>query len=218
MTVHEDEDGVLSSSRARTSSRSRRRSKNVAKGIDTLNGQKVIERQPAKLWNTVKQADVELSTVNEVLLENENVMFECNHPNGTGCDYTSENVRSVLAHQRAHGAQMLLKKAQQELEERRARQVAGGKKAAATRAANKANGQNGVTVVPEVETVTDESIGVSLDAIEAVAETLEKNIADLDAAVLQLRIDIKRLKLQKTVDPELLEKAQKYDALKGILG
>lgn len=190
----------------------------MAKGIDTLNGLKVITRTPAELWNTVKQADVILTTVNAVLLEDESTLFECAHPNGAGCDYTSENVRSVLAHQRAHGAQMLLKKAQQELEERKARQVEGGKKAAQTRAANKANGKSDVTVVPEAENATDASIGVSLDAIEAVAETLEKSIADLDAAVLQLRIDIKRVKLQKTVDPELLAKAEKYDALKGILG
>lgn len=191
---------------------------NVAKGIDVINGVKVITRAPAEMWHTVKKADVILSTVNAVLLENDTTVYECNHENGPDCDYTADVPRSVLAHQRAHGAQMLLKRAQQELEERKTAASERAKRAAATRAKNKTAGASDVTVVPEVESAMDESIGVSLDAIEAVAESLEKNIADLDAAVLQLRIDIKRIKLQKSVDPEIAAKAEKYDALKGILG
>lgn len=199
------------------------RSENVAEGVKEINDVKVIAREPAKLWNVVKQDNVVLSTVNMVLLENEAIVFECNHPNGAGCDYVRDNVRSVLAHQRAHSAQILLKKAEQELAERRRRQVDGAKKGAATRAANKAAATNGATPVAESidvsESVTDESIAVTLDAVEDVAKSLEKAIADLDAAVLQLRIDIQRLKLQGAKpNKELQEKAAKYDALKGILG
>lgn len=194
---------------------------NAVKDID---GKAIIAVQQATMVHAVSQQEVTLNTVKAVLLADDSVVFVCDHINAPECTMSAESPRSVFAHQRAHSPQRMFEKAQAELEARKLAASNRAKKAAATRSANRKNG-NGKAEAPVSEPIidnaTDESLAASLDQLEDVTEALEKAIADIDAAVLQLRIDIKRMKLQakeKPVDPVLLEKAAKYDALKGILG
>jgi hypothetical protein len=53
----------------------------------------------------------EVATVDEVMLSNETIVFQCVHPNDPDCLYIASTVRSVTAHQRSHGDKTIAKKA-----------------------------------------------------------------------------------------------------------
>jgi hypothetical protein len=194
---------------------------------DEVDGLKVITRQPAVIPTPVGNGK-RSETIEELLLENEAIVFMCNHKLADGqCVYVADNAQSVLSHMRTHAAKHIKKRAEDEVAKAKAetakavaelaerRQAASdrAKKAAATRNANKvSNGGAGADNADELE----QGIIAALDTLELVSHTLESAIRDLDAAAANLKRDIETLKKRKTVPAEIVEKAQKYDSLKGL--
>lgn len=190
----------------------------------SVDGVKAVEVQPAVVQ--VPGGTVKTDSILEVLLEDERTVFICRHRNTDGtCTYNADNAKSVASHQKSHSDRVMAKRAREEADKAIAelaaskeRKVQGGIKAAATRAANAAKEMSVPKPTADVSAI-DNGLTAALDTIEAVAEQLEVGIKDLDKAVLNLRTDIARLKNTTAApDPKLVEKAAKYDALKGILG
>lgn len=197
---------------------------------DEVNGLKVIVRQPAQVSAPLAGPDatVETTKVEQLQLEDESIVFMCNSPAMNGeCTYVADNAHSVVAHMRSHSAKTIKRagdaklaeaqeaaaKAQAELAARRQAASDRAKKAAATRNANKAsNGGAGADNADELE----QGIIAALDTLDLVSASLETAIRDLDAAAANLKRDIETLKKRKTIDPSIVEKASKYDSLKGL--
>lgn len=88
--------------------------------LGIVDGHHVVERAPAT-WRSGITGNVtsKVSTVDEVLLDDGRVRFVCVYPD-TACEYHDQTVRSVIAHQRAHSAKIVLRKQRAERAERAA--------------------------------------------------------------------------------------------------
>lgn len=177
-----------------------------------------------------------MSSVDRILLSDERVLFQCVHRVDPNCGYTSDNVRSVTAHQRVHGGKAVQAKAdaaiaeanaraaalEEELKERKRRQSEGGKRAAETRIARQQAEANGTatTPTPKAKPNADEVAAANKELELAVTRVILTANAVDDAveahreAVLHL---VKVVKNTPVIDPQILAKAQQYDVLKAAL-
>lgn len=193
---------------------------------DVVNGLNVIDRQTATTIPFGKNEQVEVKTVELILLEDETTLYMCKHPNDLSCVYTADGVANITAHQRAHSSALLARKATAELTKLRekvdadqAKRSAAGKKAAASREAKRAAAKVNPTTGRVQDDELEMGIIAALDTLDLVSTTLQKSLLDLEAAAENLKRDIETLKQRKgTIPAEIVEKARKYDALKGILG
>lgn len=214
------------------------------KDLTTVNGFKVVERQPARvavddpavghLQGAV--AGAAIRTVDEVLLENEQVIFQCVHPAAPDCDYTGASPRSVTAHQRSHGGKAVASKAAREVAAAQAeaeaakaelaariqRRSDGSKKGAQTRMATKAHapqeiggrsGEHGPgrTIVGDTDLArAAQRVITAFNAMQTCADEFQKVL-------------IGYMRMAQTaseapaIDPQILAKAQQYDVLKAAM-
>lgn len=199
---------------------------------DEVNGLKVITRQNAMLPTpATPNGQAESQAVEELLLEDGSTVFMCNSKVMKGaCTYTADAPRSVMSHMRTHAAGAIKNRAEAqvkaaeaqaaaalaELNERKEAASNRAKKAAATRNANKANGVSNGGAGADNTDELEQGIIAALDTLDLVSHTLESAIRDLDAAAANLKRDIEELKKRKAIDPSIIEKATKYDSLKGL--
>ena len=184
----------------------------MAKDLTQIDGVAVVARDTARMANPNLglTGTVPITTVHEVLLENrDTAIFQCMHPNGPDCTYTADTVRSVTAHQRMHSDRKLL---QEELARRAAsteRRRAGAIKAAETRAAKKTK-QNGASQHSPENTEDDYTRRAALDEYDRGSDMIIEGMR-----VCQSALD--NLAGLPLLDPAIVEKARKWDALRANL-
>lgn len=95
--------------------------------LTQVNGVKVIARQKARCTPqnapSPQAIGKEIKTVDELLLEDETIVFHCVHPNASDCVYVAGTAHSVTAHQRMHSDAALRKKADAKLAALESRQA-----------------------------------------------------------------------------------------------
>lgn len=193
---------------------------------DTLpDGREVVTRTPAKLSVPLRDEPVPIGTIDEVLLVDGSVVFQCVHPglvDNEPCTYVSDNGVSVRAHQKIHGKVAQMRRAQRELEtvrteleQRIQRRSEGAKRAAQTRLTQRANGRTD----KHVSSPTDAS-PTDATAVDHALAQLEKMICSLadQLPAITLEIGVIRAAVRElpNVDPSVLAKAQQFDALRGM--
>jgi hypothetical protein len=120
-------------------------------GKTEINGVAVIERTPAKI-----QIGANLSTVNtvdEVLLADGTVVFQCVTANAPECDHIASTPRGITAHQRAHSPVLELRRLKTEQAKRKENYRTGALKGIETKRAKKA--QSTLTPTPTSETTPE---------------------------------------------------------------
>lgn len=194
-------------------------------------GRKVIARTPA-LLPVPNQPDRPCTTIDEVLLEDETVVFQCVHPNPipgtTGkCDRLADNPISIRSHQKLHGkvaqARHATREAQkaetarqlleQELADRRKRQVEGGKKAAETRKKNQ-NGSAPKTTPVAAANQLANGIQATLNLLTV---QVERIATDLGGIIDDLRDVRRQVNELPAADPDVVRKAQRFDEIQAAL-
>lgn len=78
----------------------------------------VIVREPAKSTTPISGGEaIVFKTIDMLLLSNDDVVYQCVHPAALGkCEFVRDNVASVTAHQRSHGAKTVAKQAAAKLD------------------------------------------------------------------------------------------------------
>lgn len=120
------------------------------KDLTQVNGIAVVGRTRAKYTEgdspSLQAVNREIATVDELMLADESIIYQCMHPAAEDCVYTNERAMKVTAHQAAHSASYRLRQterklaaAEAELAQRKQRQREGGLKAAETRKSNRLN-------------------------------------------------------------------------------
>lgn len=192
------------------------------KDLSTVNGLKVETREQATMASHLQGGKtVKATTVDAVLLENGTVVFQCVHPNAPDCEYTADNVTSVTAHQRSHGdkvtAHQLRKElatANAELEARKERRSVGSRNAAVTRKRNRElqTTAPAVSGTPVANTSTELTKAIARVQItsDAVNDALEQHAT----AIVNL---VRVANSIPAADPQIIVKAQQYDAMKAAL-
>lgn len=193
-------------------------------------GRTVVQRVKAKLQVPFQDHPVENSTVDELLLDDGNVVFQCAHPDPIPgatepCSYLSDNGVSVRAHQKSHGrtaharffqeqatkALIEAEKTAAELKARKQRQVEGGKKAAETRKTRQ-NGSHSTNVEQAKQLSRDLQSDINLLAVEV--NRVARDLTVISDGLRELQSKLKNTPL---VDAETLEKAQRFDVIQASL-
>lgn len=195
----------------------------------------VVARQPAT-YRDGPYAGRTTRFVHELLLSDGSTVYHCRKT--PDCVYTNTAITSITAHMPAHGRR--LKRAlneaeekaaqlQQELEARRARKAEGGRKAAETRRANRANvpvelggrggaGANGTSAKsavgdPEIA-LAGQRVIIAWNALQEASDAFQNVFLGY---MRMVQVASEKVQQPAPIDPEILEKAKKYDALKGML-
>jgi hypothetical protein len=206
---------------------------------DTLaDGRKVIERTTAKLKIPSYDEPMPCTTIDEVLLDDGAVVFQCVHPDpipGTDgpCMYVSANGTGVRAHQKVHGKMAQARwataeatrnaeraaQAEAELAESRRRKSESGKKAAETRKAKRVNGSetpslaNGELDFAALDRTISQLTVTTQVIIDDLTGTVE-SLADVLESIKEVREHVKKLPV---AGADLVEKAKAYDVIAGAL-
>lgn len=206
------------------------------KDLTSINGVAVIAREKATMPvpnDPTRSAAID--TVDQVLLADATVIFQCVHKNDPDCAYTAQAVRSVTAHQRSHGDRIIAKQAlarataaETELAERIRRRSEGTKKGNETKAALKAGG--GTTRVPaEVggrggpkANGNEASSAIGDKELAKMAQnviTAWNALREAEDALQNVLIGYMRAAQTATenppvIDPQIVAKAKAYDDLK----
>lgn len=182
-----------------------------------INGVEVISTEPARGVVIPGQPVREVKTVEKVLLEDGTECYRC-IVKPDECDYSAATLKSVLAHQRTHSPVLTAKKATAELAAQKAKEDAEfQRRSAGIHAANEAKRARYAGEV----TSNDKKIAAVQRKMSDIAFGIEKIAATLPPLAEMLRAlnqELAEITAPETViDPEIVEKASKYDALKGIL-
>lgn len=194
--------------------------------LGQVNGIAVVMRSRAMLPTPPNGTLTAHENIEEVLLADDTTIFVCCE---NGCDYTADNGISVRAHRKAHGPAAQAKRLAREkaeleaqLAERHRRQVEGGKKAAETRkarAAETANVNANVTASGEAPTqassrsVTSAEIQRRVNQLAFDTQLIATDLSVIVDVLEQLKRDVASL---PDLDPEVVEKAARFDAMKNI--
>lgn len=194
------------------------------KDLTQIDGVAVIERTKARFTkgDTPNDAVVgrEISTVDEVLLANEQVIFQCMSPRDDDCTYTAPTAKQVTTHQVKHGRNQIrlkLQAAEAELaefkkkaERTRANRSAGAQQAAQTKAL-KRMAQPAEVGAPDTEPTTDlgakaRRVIIAFNAMVEAQSEFERTLTGyMRAAEVAANPPVPE------VDPVILEKAQYWD-------
>jgi hypothetical protein len=177
----------------------------------------VITRQKARGINPLNHSEmVTLPTVDELLLNTGDSVYQCAHPNRGDCRKVFRATTSVTAHQRSHGSKTLARQAAKELA-----------KVQAEKSAEFARRSNGVTTANEAKrnrhktevTSPRKDVAALQRKISDLAHGIEKIAATLPPLAVLLRdINAELAELPDVdIDPAVVEKAKRYDALKGLI-
>lgn len=189
-----------------------------------VNGVAVIEQQiaTANLGNmNGSEGDRPIKTVLELLLEDGTTVYGCNYdlPNARNCEYTKDNVHSVIAHQKIHSAKT---KARQNYRNR----SAGAVKAAQTRKANRVKTTTTQVPIEDVKSVSLAAVDPTM-TMDALALGLQAEATKLRGIATQLDFISRNLPTTTPTPAEplidaselgrLKEIEKNYEALKGLL-
>lgn len=205
-----------------------------------VDGVEILERQKAIGMSGTAIEGKPLESVDMVLLADGRTLFHCVHKNAVDCEYTNESVGSITSHQRTHSDRMEAKRAKEKADElaaqlaeieaekarKKANYTAGARKAAETKAAKRAQapseiGGAGNGHVRAAGTVTKSVIGNTDLAEQAQKVIIAFNAMQASADEFQ-KVLLGYMRMAQTItdapaiDPEIIEKAKKYDALKGM--
>jgi hypothetical protein len=160
--------------------------------------------------------DKDIATVDELLLENGTVIFQCAHPAAEDCVYTNERAMKVTAHQAAHSAAYRLRQTERklaevesELNERKRRRSEGSTKGAETRRSKR-------LAVP-IEAGHYSKPDSDLTDLESGSRRVVAAYNAMQDAIDEFqRVFIGYMRLAATAsnvtpDPEVLAKAEKWD-------
>jgi hypothetical protein len=197
-----------------------------------IDGVMVETRIPAKLLVPSRSEPHPHTTIDEVLLVNGEVLFECVHPNRGDCTFTATSAVSVRAHQKAHGPMAEARRLQRELaaaeaeraqataelEERIKRRSNGSRKGAETRRRKrgdvdqnndegKINGTGGDNGVVRQIQLTLSALTVDVAHTSTVLERI----------IEQLRAVHAQLDGVSIADNDLRDKAAAWDQLRGLM-
>jgi len=182
-----------------------------------VNGVEVISTEPAVGVVIPGQPASTIKTVEKVLLENGTEIHRC-AAKPDECEYSADNLKSVLAHQRLHSTKLTAKKATAELAAQKAKDDAEfARRSAGANAANEAKRKRYAGEV----TSNDKKIAAIQRKMSDIAWGIDKiaatipPLAEMIRALNQELAEITPPEAQ--VDPEVAEKAALYDQLKGIL-
>lgn len=204
-----------------------------------VNGVEIIERQKATGMVGSVSEGVQINAVDELLLADGRTVFHCVHKNAVNCEYTNDSVGSVTSHQRTHSDRMEVKRAKEREAElaaqlaaaeaekaaRKANYTAGAAKGAATKAAKKLHTPTeiGGAGRRNAEGTLSKSVIGDVDLAKKAQQVIIAYNALQDAHDQFQNVFLGYMRAAQTatqstpIDPEILEKAKKYDALKGML-
>lgn len=174
--------------------------------LTQVDGVKVEARKPAEGIAPDGLSMSEIKTVDEILLTDGRVLYQCVYP-VYGCGKTFETPRSVTAHQRMHGGKTRARAAEKQLAQidankrsAKQRRIDGAAKGLATKRSR-----------AQVDNVAMTRIAV-IDELGIAGDMVREGLARLESAVHAA------LTIAPEIDPKILEKATKYDQMRGLLG
>jgi len=191
------------------------------KDLSVIDGVKVIERSQATMDETNAPNPMAVGkpvkTVDEVLLEDGRVVFQCRHPRDEDCAYWRDRLKSVTAHQVVHGPKNRAIRAERELAESRTR--------AEQERRNRSNGQRRrldrgedrvrrriSTPLPVPTEITQAAANGNTDLERAAKAVIIAYNAMTEAQRELERVFIGYMRLSATgVDSEVAAKAEKWD-------
>lgn len=194
---------------------------------DVIDGQRVDTRAVADVPIPWKDGESYKSKdIDEVLLADGRIVFQCNH-NAERCNYWNASVTSVQTHQKIHSGNARAKRAEQELTEARAaaqaaqeelekqrrRRSEAVKKAHLTRKAKK----NGHALDADVSATRAVSIDELRQQLKQVGEDFTVIVRQVEQMAGHFITIVDMLDELEITDPALVEKAAKYDALRGLI-
>lgn len=179
----------------------------VATDRERVEGLRVIERQRATQRVPLRpDEDVPLTHVDELLLEDGQVVYQCVAV--SSCFATYEKKLSARAHLTKHSTKKEAERLRRSAEAAAAAKSDAAQRAAVTRQANRDARRRAAESGDTAEKLAAELT----DAVDELSATF----ADFTTLVLRLRQLRDRVNSLSTgADPELLEKARRYDAIRG---
>jgi hypothetical protein len=181
------------------------------------NGVEVISTETARGVIMPGRPETEVSTVEKVLDANGDEWFRC-RMSPEKCAYFRDNLKSILAHQRTHSPALAAKRAEAELAAARAKKNAEfQRRSNGMVSANEAKRKR-----HEAEVTSDDKrvadVQRKLSDMAVAVEKIAATIPPLAEILRVINTELGEITLQVAeTDPEILRKAQSYDALKGIL-
>lgn len=177
----------------------------------------VIDSSDPRTKSNPQFAGKAIPSVLTLLLDDESPAYRCNHDMATGCVYVSRNPQSVTAHQRIHG-KVAMKQLQNELAKKKA---ATQQRSANHSAASKAVAQRRNDLVSQFRDASGavdlaklgERVVIMLNAREEAEKefqfVLRVFLKEVDRATMR------NLGAQ-TIDPAVLDAAQKWNTVKDL--
>ena len=216
------------------------------KDLTHVDGVEVIERQKAivqiddpSVASLHMKPGVAMKTVDQVLLADERIIYQCTHHADPDCTFSADKIRSVTAHQRTHGGKATANRASKELAVvqaradaleteltlRKQRQSLGGKKAAVTRASRRGNAhamapsEIGGRGSPErsASTVGDIDLATQAQRVIAAFNAMQDGIDEFQKVFIGYMRAAQSASTPPVIDPQILAKAQQYDAMKAAM-
>jgi hypothetical protein len=204
-----------------------------------IDGKAIIERQPATAMPGSIAQGATISSVEQLLLEDGTVLFHCIHKNAKDCEYVNVVLGGVTSHQRTHSDRMEAKRAQEKAAElaeqlaeierqkaaKKANYSAGAKKGAETKAAKRVQvpvevggaGRRNAEGTPSKSVVGDPELARKAQQVIIAYNALQTAHDEFQNVFLGYMRAAQNVSETVAIDPEILEKAKKYDALKGML-
>lgn len=194
-------------------------------------GRKIAARAKAMINGPSDGKPYPARTVDELLLEDGSVVFQCVFPLPDGeppCDYLADNAHSVTAHSRKHGGKILAKRLAAkaaEAEERLAvvqAQLDQRKHAASERAVKAAKTRNEKRAqnVTQSKLTPSTQQGHVLKSIDEMFTRIREELDKMSASMIPLAQELARLQQEvnklPSADPDIITKAAEFDRLRNI--
>lgn len=178
-----------------------------------VNGVEVIAVEFARGVVIPGQAESNVSSVEKVLLADDSTWFRC-FMKPTECEYANDNLKSVLSHQRSHSPIIELRKLQVKQAQTLKNRQNGAKKAAATRVRRRTEKPSTVDPTPNPALTR---IHERLDEATTMLAEIRGIAGKLAGELARLNVELDKIPAAEAVDPAIIEKASRYDALKGLI-
>jgi hypothetical protein len=184
-------------------------------------GREVVQRVRAKIQSPIDGELYETKTIDELLLDDESVVYQCVHPSAvSGCDYIENTVKSVVSHQRVHGRAMAKKLAERAeaaesaLADIHAKNSDRAKRAAKTRNEKRQNQMNGESEHP-LELTSNPVVDHLNKQISRISESLGEMASGMLTISNELMGVQKALSSMPLATADIIEKAARFDQIRG---
>lgn len=204
-----------------------------------IEGVEIIERQPATAMAGSIAEGATITAVEQLLLADGRTVFHCIHKNAVDCEYINTVLGGVTSHQRTHSDRMQAKRAEQKAEElaaqlaeieaqkaaKKANYAAGARKGAETKAAKKMQtpaeiggaGSPRNDRGPTKSVIGDTDLAKKAQQVIIAYNAMQTAADEFQNVFLGYMRAAQVATVTPTIDPAIIEKAKKYDALKGML-